>query len=96
MKLSKLQAIIYHDAAKKGLWDNQIGAPEAIALINAEVAEAFDAWNSGDDDLFQEELADIIIMVLSVAGTFGIDMESEVMHKVEINELRERSQKRRV
>ena len=42
-----------------------------------------------DTDHFREELADVIIMALSVAGYLGIDIDKAVREKMEINRGRE-------
>ena len=40
---------------------------------------------SNDAEAFSEELADVIIMSLSVAGKLGIDIDAAVRRKMEIN-----------
>jgi NTP pyrophosphatase (non-canonical NTP hydrolase) len=42
-----------------------------------------------DTDHFREELADVLILVLSVAGYLGIDIDKAVRAKMEINRGRE-------
>lgn len=42
-----------------------------------------------EEDYFREELADVIIMALSVAGYLGIDIDKAVRQKMEINKKRE-------
>ena len=41
-----------------------------------------------DNSKFCEELADVIIMSLSVAGRLGIDIDAAVRRKMEINKAR--------
>ena len=42
-----------------------------------------------EEDYFREELADVIITALSVAGYLGIDIDKAVRAKMEINKERE-------
>lgn len=42
-----------------------------------------------EEDYFREELADVIITVLSAAGYLGIDIDKAVREKMEINRGRE-------
>ena len=42
-----------------------------------------------EEDYFREELADVIITVLSAAGYLGIDIDKAVQEKMEINRGRE-------
>lgn len=42
-----------------------------------------------EEDHFREELADVIILVLSAAGYLGIDIDKAVRAKMEINKKRE-------
>jgi len=60
-----------------------------LALIHSEVSEALEADREGDDELYAEELADIVIRVLDHAETEGIDLEEEIKRKNAINEGRE-------
>lgn len=56
-----------------------------------ESVEAYDNWSMLDDitgkkEEFENELADIIICVLSICGSEGIDIEQAVSRKMLINE----------
>ena len=59
--------------------------PEKLMLIVTEAAEAMEAYRSEDVIGFSEELADIIIRTLDLAGGLGIDIHSEVANKMEKN-----------
>lgn len=61
-----------------------------LMLVTTEVAEAAEATRKGDRENFEEELADIIIRVLDICGTMGIDIELSVAEKMAINENRPR------
>lgn len=58
----------------------------AMEAIRREVNELEDA--SADAEAYAEELADVIIASLSVAGKLGIDIDAAVRRKMEINKAR--------
>lgn len=58
----------------------------AMEAIRREVNELEDA--SADAEEYAEELADVIIASLSVAGNLGIDIDAAVRRKMEINKAR--------
>jgi hypothetical protein len=70
----------------------EIDVPEKIALIHTEVSEAFNAYrhkNMNGKDGFEEELGDIIQRVLHLCGAMGIDVEAEILKKLDYNKNRE-------
>lgn len=80
--LNVLRNLVYTDAVAHGLWGNE-SAYESAVRISDEVDELMDA--SCDPHHFAEELADVIIMALSVAGHLEIDIHDAVTRKMEIN-----------
>lgn len=58
----------------------------AMETIRREVNELEDA--SADAEAYTDELADVIIASLSVAGKLGIDIDAAVRRKMEINKAR--------
>ena len=58
----------------------------AMEAIRREVNEVEDA--GADAEAYAEELADVIIASLSVAGKLGIDIDAAVRRKMEINKAR--------
>lgn len=56
-----------------------------MALVHTEVAEATEAVRHLDRANFDEELADVIIRVTSIASGLGIDLEPIVMDKMARN-----------
>lgn len=69
-------------------WHNK-SVLEALALISSEVGEAInECRGERPTDHFGEELADVILRTLDLARWQGIDIESEVMKKIEKNKLR--------
>lgn len=92
LTLNNLRDEIYEDAVAHGLWEDEDGIDwyqECHSMIECEVDELYDAIedraNGHGDENFREELADVIIMSLSVAGKLGIDIDAAVRRKMEIN-----------
>ena len=48
-----------------------------FCLLNGEVAEAFDAWRKGRQDV-GEELAGSAIYLLGLAEMVGVDLQNEI------------------
>lgn len=59
-----------------------------LMLITGEVAEAHEALRKRDYENFKEELADIVIRVADLAGGLDIDLEAEILKKMEKNKNR--------
>lgn len=70
-------------------WDDTYRVSGILALIHSEVSEALEAFRIGDPANFAEELADVVIRVLDLAGGLGIDMDREVHRKLAKNRMRE-------
>ena len=93
ISLNTLRDALYEDAVAHGLWDRHYGPAYCAGLIHDEASEldlaAMD-WERDDnyDSEFCEELADVIITALSVAGNLGIDIDAAVRCKMEINKSR--------
>ena len=56
-----------------------------LMLIVSEVSEALETLRNGDEDHFPEELADIAIRLGDLCGGLGIDLEKEIIKKVDKN-----------
>lgn len=52
------------------------------------MAEAYDAYRKKKSDL-GEELADVVIYLLGISEILGIDLEKEILHKINKNIHRE-------
>ena len=94
LSLNTLRDAIYEDAVAHGLWQENDDPTVCSWLIKGEATELDEAasdwadygWNKEEpDETFSEELADVIIMSLSVAGKLGIDIDAAVRRKMEIN-----------
>lgn len=91
LSLNTLRDVIYEDAVAHGLWDRDFGPTDCAELIRDEASELDSAamdWECddyNDDSEFCEELADVVIAAMSVAGYLGIDIDAAVKRKMEIN-----------
>lgn len=59
-----------------------------MALVHSEVSEATEAVRHWDRENFDEELADVIIRVVSIAHGLGTDLESVIAAKLAKNRTR--------
>lgn len=62
--------------------------PAVLALIHSEVSEALEAFRKGDEENFVEEIADVLIRTLDLAGGIEPDFEAAVLEKIERNRKR--------
>ena len=85
MDMRQMQERIYQNILDKGF--NTTNVEGKFCLLYGEVAEAFDAYKKKKDDLGLE-LADVAIYLMSIAEICGIDLEEQVIKKMEINEKR--------
>lgn len=61
-----------------------------MALVHSEVSEATEAIRHRDRANFDEELADVVIRVASIAHGLGTDLDAAIRAKMEINKTRGR------
>ncbi len=85
MRIADLQLAVFESAKQHGFWESVIPVPTLLNHIISEVFEADKAYKDGDMELFQEEMADIVLMCLSAAGGYGFNMEQELLKKHAIN-----------
>ena len=81
-------------SAQKLAWENKLAkgfntteVPLEFCLLSGELAEAFDAWRKGRQDV-AEELADTAIFLLGLAEMIGADLQDAVEAKLAANEAR--------
>jgi NTP pyrophosphatase (non-canonical NTP hydrolase) len=84
--LNKLQKQIYQNKVEKGF--NITDVHKEFCFIHEEVAEANRAYYKRLPDL-GEELADVAIYLLGLSEILKIDLEKEILKKIEKNEKRE-------
>lgn len=98
ISLNTLRDAIYENAVAHRLWEETDGPIGCSFLISEEATELVKAgnevqlarWRFSVDETeawgnYVDELADVIIMSLSVAGKLGIDIDAAVRRKMEIN-----------
>jgi len=93
MEIKELQSLVMQQAKEKGFGvkPEEISVPEKIALTHSEISEAFEAYrhqNIDGKDGFKEELGDALQRILHLAGIFEIDLEKEILDKIERNKSR--------
>lgn len=84
--LKKLQKDIYNNKVAKGF--NTTDVNFEFGLTYGELAEAFEAYRKKSPDL-GEELADVAIYLLGLAAILKIDLEEEILKKVDKNKKRQ-------
>lgn len=93
LSIKQLTELVMRQAAEKGFGTSpkEINVPEKIALIHAEISEAYEAYRKkkfkGKDSL-GEELGDAVQRILHLSGVLGIDIEKEILKKIKINRRR--------
>ncbi|OGH67344.1 MAG: hypothetical protein A3B90_00615 [Candidatus Magasanikbacteria bacterium RIFCSPHIGHO2_02_FULL_41_13] len=93
LSINELKDIVMQLATEKkfGTKPEEINVGEKMCLIHSEVAEAYEAYrhqNIDGKDGFKEELADIILRVLHMCGIFDVNIEEELLKKMEYNKTR--------
>lgn len=84
--LTGLSKRAYKEAEAKGKW-NGTSTNDAILWLVSEAIELYKAAERNEGSI-EEELADVLIMSLSIAGKLEIDIGSEVLAKMEKNKSR--------
>ena len=80
-----LQKRVYQNKVNHGF--NTTNVPLEFTLTYGELAEAFEAWRKKQESV-GEELADVMIYLMGLAEILGVDLERELLRKIEINEKR--------
>ncbi len=88
--LLALQKRVYQNKVNKGF--NITDVCKEFCYTHGELSEAFEAYNKKKDDL-GEELADVALYLIGLSEILGINLESEILRKMEKNEKREYIQK---
>ncbi len=84
--LKRIQKEIYQNKLDKGF--NVTDVNKEFCLTYGEMAEAYEAWRKNKNDL-GEELADITIYLLGLSEILNVDLEAEILKKVNKNKHRE-------
>ncbi len=83
--LKKLQKQIYQNKIEKNF--NTTDIAKEFCLLHEEVSEAYHAYYKKEPD-FAEELADIAIYLLGLSEILDVDLEKEILKKIEKNKNR--------
>lgn len=75
----------FETAKSKGWHHEPRETGTLLALIHSEVSEALEADRKGDEEGFQEELADVCIRIFDLCGSKKIDLEGAIQKKMERN-----------
>lgn len=84
--LQKLQKEVFENKVAKGF--NTTDVSFEFGLTYGELAEAFDAYKNKLPNI-GEELADVVIYLIGLAAILNINLENEILNKVEKNKNRE-------
>ncbi|MDD4271717.1 MAG: hypothetical protein PHF50_02840 [Patescibacteria group bacterium] len=90
-KLSEMVMAVARDK-KFGITPEEVNTFEKFALIHSEISEAMEAYrrkNLDGKDGLAEELADAVIRIMHLAGVHKINLEKEILKKLETNKNRE-------
>ena len=85
MDISSLQQLAWDNKALKGY--NTTDVPLEFCMLQEKAAAAFAAWRKNKARL-GEELADVVLYVMSIAEMTGLDLQHEVKVKVDKNAAR--------
>ena len=77
---------VYQNKLDKGFNVKDIN--KEFCLTYGEVAEAYEAWRKKKDDV-GEEIADVVIYLLGLSEILNVDLESEILRKINKNKRRE-------
>lgn len=86
MEIKELCERANSEAIKKGFWKGGRTVSEMLMLIVTELGEACEADRKGDKENFKEEIADTFIRLGDMCKGLDIDIEKEIIKKMEINE----------
>jgi len=88
--LERLQKRVYENKIAKGF--NVTDIYKEFCYTYGELSEACEAYMQKKDDL-GEELADVVLYLLGLSEILGINLEKEILNKIEKNEKRQYIQK---
>ncbi|MGI6240282.1 MAG: MazG-like family protein [Christensenellales bacterium] len=86
VELKELQKQVYDNKVAHGF--NVTRVDTEFCLIMTELGEAFRAYGLESKEAFAEELADVAVYLLGLAEITGVDLEREILKKMEKNKSR--------
>lgn len=84
--LKQLQKDIYKNKLNKGF--NVTDINKEFCLAYGEMAEAYEAWRKKQTDV-GEEIADVVIYLLGLSEILNVNLENEILKKVNKNKHRQ-------
>lgn len=84
--LKQLQKDIYKNKLNKGF--NVTDINKEFCLTYGEMAEAYEAWRKKQTDV-GDEIADVVIYLLGLSEILNVDLENEILKKVNKNKHRQ-------
>ena len=75
-----------------GVKPDEVSFGDKIALLHEEVSEALKAYRKGnmnDSGGVAEELADLVIRAVHLAGIYSVDLDEEIRNKLNRNKSRD-------
>ncbi len=84
--LKQLQKDIYKNKLNKGF--NVTDINKEFCLTYGEMAEAYEAWRKKQTGV-GEEIADVVIYLLGLSEILNVDLENEILKKVNKNKHRQ-------
>ena len=84
--LKQLQKDIYKNKLNKGF--NVTDINKEFCLTYGEMAEAYEAWRKKQTDV-GEEIADVVIYLLGLSEILNVDLENEILKKINKNKHRQ-------
>ena len=85
VNLKDLQKEVMRNKIEKGF--NVSDMAFEFCRAHEELSEAFSKYNKNQEGV-AEELADVTIFLLGMCEQLGYDLESELVHKIEVNKNR--------
>ena len=85
ISLSDLQKQVYQNKIDKGfdIRDNKENIYKQFCYMQGELSEAFEAYHKNLGNL-GEELADVVLYILGLCEIKKIDLETEILKKLEV------------
>lgn len=87
LELIKLQNLKIAEEKGFGITLGSISVPEKFALIHSEISEAYDGYIKGnfkERHGFEEELADVLLRTLHLAGALKIDFSNRPEKNIQL------------
>jgi len=87
--IKELQELCHQIATEKGFWEaGDRNDGELIALMHSELSEALEALRKDDWDNVAEELADVVIRIMDFCEAREINLQQQILMKIEKNKVR--------